>query len=162
MWRRRRRNRSAAPDPSGQANETPPEPASPPPLPPELLAAVAPSAVTDRAPDDDPLAQLARVHALRQMADLGGIPHDPAWDRLEAAALAALGRPVPPAGTDATITEPQIDDPFLTLAQLRASRQVAEEAGWGHNPDWDRAEDAARRRLGAVGPPPDPPARPSR
>jgi hypothetical protein len=35
-------------------------------------------------PSDDPLADLARVAALRHVADEMGLRHDPAWDREEA------------------------------------------------------------------------------
>ena len=35
-------------------------------------------------PSDDPMADLARVAALRHVADEMGLRHDPAWDRQEA------------------------------------------------------------------------------
>lgn len=117
---------------------------------------------------DDPAATLARVHALRQVADLGGFPHDPDWDRLEAEAWERLGgrpaagdpiaTPAAPA-TSAPAPPVDVDDPFLAIAQVRAARQVADELGVAPNPEWEATEEAARRQLsGSADRTPDRPA----
>lgn len=106
---------------------------------------------------EDPAATLARVHALRQVADLGGFPHDPEWDRLEAEAWERLGGRPPDAGTSAvpppaaTAAARDFDDPFLAIAQVRAAKQVADELGVAPNPEWEATEEEARRRLGGPG-----------
>lgn len=95
---------------------------------------------------DDPVEVLARIYAMRQVADLGGFPHAPDWDRLEAEATARMsGRSV----------EPEIDlrpapalaDPMMAFVQVSAARVAADEAGIGHAPEWDRTEQTAREQL---------------
>lgn len=129
---------------------------------------------------DDPVEVLARVFALRQVADLGRFPHKAEWDTLEAEAKARIsGRstvgtdqtgPVDPPVLDLRGAAPLLADPMAAFVQVSAARIVAEEAGMGHASDWDRTEAAARDQLSrpaaptgdpAEGPAGDPPVEPS-
>ena len=93
----------------------------------------------------DPLEVLAQVQAWRQIADLGGFPHHPTWDQMETAAREQLRAQRP--GADTTTVDirdqPPAADPFLLLAQVKASRIAADLAGVVHDPSWDDAEAAA-------------------
>lgn len=95
---------------------------------------------------DDPVEVLARIYAMRQVADLGGFPHAPDWDRLEAEATARMsGRSVDP-GIDLR-PAPALADPMMAFVQVSAARVAADEAGIAHAPEWDRTEQAARTQL---------------
>lgn len=108
---------------------------------------------------EDPVDVLARIFALRQMADLGGFPHLPEWDRKEAWAKdqlgpahaePATGAPIPsarPAGTDPHV----VADPFLAFAELSAARLVADEQGLVHAKAWDDTEEEVREQLRRAG-----------
>lgn len=92
---------------------------------------------------DDPMEAWTRLQLVRSMADLGGFPHHPDWAAVEERIRVQLGGRLPE--PDGTL--PEIDDPFLALAQVQAQRMVADEAGASHDPAWDATEEAARRRF---------------
>lgn len=106
---------------------------------------------------DDPVEVLARVFALRQVADLGQFPHKAEWDALEAAATERIsGRPANGADQTAPLHPPAVDlrgdapllaDPMAAFVQVSAARIAADEAGMGHAADWDRTAAAARDQL---------------
>lgn len=100
----------------------------------------------------DPVDVIARVFALRQMADLAGFPHRPEWDRMEQWATAQL-TPDTVARADAAPTTADavervdLADPFLAFAELSAARLVADEEGLTHAKAWDDTEQAVRDQL---------------
>lgn len=99
----------------------------------------------------DPLETIAQVHAWRQIADLGGFPHHPSWDEMEADARRRLGVVETPPPEDQTESAAavalDITDPVLLLAQVKGSRIAADLAGVAHDPSWDVTEQAALRSF---------------
>lgn len=100
----------------------------------------------------DPVDVLARVFALRRMADLGGFPHMPDWDRMEEWAKAEL-TPVELRGStrepesDSGVPLVEVADPFLAFAELSAARLVADEEGLAQPEAWNETERAVREQL---------------